>query len=98
VGRLGDTTLIRVSVFDVARGARQGTWQELLREQTDRAVSQAMARMVAGFVPPPPAPQPWYSRWWVWTIAGVAVAGSVTAAVLATRDWDGQAKYTVRLP
>lgn len=29
---------------------------------------------------------PWYKKWWVWTIVGVAVAGGVTAAVLATRS------------
>ncbi len=29
----------------------------------------------------------WYTRWWVWTLIGVGVAGaSVTAAVLATRN------------
>jgi hypothetical protein len=28
-------------------------------------------------------PEPWYESWWVWTIAGVAVAGGATAAILA---------------
>lgn len=28
---------------------------------------------------------PWYTRWWVWTLAGVVVAGAVTGAVIATR-------------
>jgi hypothetical protein len=27
----------------------------------------------------------WYRRWWVWTLVGAAVAGSVVAVVLATR-------------
>ncbi|ACY18076.1 PEGA domain-containing protein [Haliangium ochraceum] len=27
----------------------------------------------------------WYKRWWVWTLAGVAVAGTTTAIVLATQ-------------
>lgn len=26
--------------------------------------------------------EPWYEKWWVWTIVGVAVAGGATAAVL----------------
>ncbi len=30
-----------------------------------------------------PAATPWYKRWWVWTVAGVVVAGSVTAIVVA---------------
>jgi len=29
---------------------------------------------------------PWYGQWWVWTIAGVVVAGSVTTALLLTQD------------
>ncbi len=34
------------------------------------------------------APTPWYRRWWVWTIVGVAVAGAgaATTAVLLTQD------------
>lgn len=31
------------------------------------------------------APQPWFKRWWVWTIAGVLVAGAGGTAYLATR-------------
>lgn len=34
---------------------------------------------------PQPAATAWYGKWWVWTIVGVVVAGSVTAAVVATR-------------
>jgi TolB-like protein len=29
-----------------------------------------------------PLPTPWYKKWWVWTIAGTAIAGGVTTAVL----------------
>lgn len=90
VGRLGDTTVIRLTVYDLNRRARQGSWQEVLRQQAGgQAEQRALERMVAGFAPPPPPPpekQPWYTRWWVWTAAGVVVAGGVTAAVLATRD------------
>jgi tetratricopeptide (TPR) repeat protein len=28
-------------------------------------------------------PTPWYRRWWVWTLAGVVVAGATAAAVVA---------------
>ncbi len=35
------------------------------------------------------AANPWYKRWWVWTIVGgVVVAGATTAAVLGTRSAD----------
>jgi TolB-like protein len=29
---------------------------------------------------------PWYTRWWVWTIAGVAIAGGVTAAIVVANN------------
>ncbi len=32
-----------------------------------------------------PSPQ-WYERWWIWAIAGAVVAGSVTTAVVLSRD------------
>jgi tetratricopeptide (TPR) repeat protein len=34
-------------------------------------------------------PEPWYERWWVWTTAGVLIAGGATTAVLlATQNED----------
>jgi tetratricopeptide (TPR) repeat protein len=42
----------------------------------------------------PPAPDPWFRKWWVWTIVGagvVAVAG-VTTAVVLTRPTTGSAR------
>jgi hypothetical protein len=89
VGSLGETVILRLTVFDVVRGVRQGTWQEVLRQTDDRTLDDALERMVRGFLPPPaaaPTRPSWYSRWWVWTIAGAVVAGSVTAAALATRS------------
>jgi hypothetical protein len=86
VGKLGDTTVLRLTAFDVTRGTRQGTWQEVLRRADARAVAAALERLAASFMPPPPARRPFYTRWWFWTAAAAAVvAGSVTAAVLATR-------------
>jgi energy-converting hydrogenase Eha subunit E len=85
VGKLGDTTVLRLTAFDVTRGMRQGTWQELLRRADARAVAGALERLANSLLPPPPARRPFYARWWFWTVAGVVVAGSITAAVLATR-------------
>ena len=31
-------------------------------------------------------PSPWYTKWWVWTIVGVAVVGGATAAVVVLND------------
>jgi hypothetical protein len=86
VGRLGETTVVRLTAFDVARGATQGTWQEVLRRADEPGLISSLERMLAGVIPrraPPPA---WYTRWWVWTAAAVVVSGSITAAVLATRQ------------
>lgn len=32
------------------------------------------------------APDPWYRKWWVWTVVGVVVAGGATAAVVASQS------------
>lgn len=90
-GRLGETTVLRLTVYDLQRRVRQGSWQEVLRHGAGTEKErQALQRMVAGFAPPPPPPPtPWYGRWWIWTAVGVAVAGGVTAAVLATRESGG---------
>ncbi len=32
----------------------------------------------------PPARQPIYKKWWLWTLVGVAAAGAITATVVAT--------------
>ena len=33
---------------------------------------------------PPPAAKPWYTRWWLWLIAVLVIAGAVVAVVLIT--------------
>jgi hypothetical protein len=102
VGRIGDTVVIRLLVHDLAQGPRQGSFQEVLgRGAGEREARDVLRRMILGFAPPPPAPRlrtPWYARWWVWTIAGVVVAGSVTAAVLATRPRGTDADITIVPP
>jgi hypothetical protein len=36
-------------------------------------------------VTPEKAPVAWYGQWWVWTLAGVVVAGAVTATAIAVQ-------------
>jgi hypothetical protein len=45
-----------------------------------------------------PRRQPWYSRWWVWTVAGLVVAGAVVATVLAVTLTDDSGLDTYPLP
>jgi len=87
VGRIMDTTVLRLDVFDVLRGVRQGSWQEVLRRPDDQAVHQGVERLIQTSFPPPPPHRAWYTRWWVWASAGaVLTATAVTIAVVATRD------------
>jgi len=86
-GRLGDTLVVQLSAFDVRRGVRQGTWEEMLREGGAGPLDAALRRMVTSFAPPPPTTTPpWYRRWWVWTALGAAVAGGAVAIALGARD------------
>ncbi|MBI5486352.1 MAG: PEGA domain-containing protein [Deltaproteobacteria bacterium] len=48
---------------------------------------QPFARAVE-LVPLPEADEAWYEKWWVWTIAGVVVAGAATGIVLGTMGGD----------
>jgi hypothetical protein len=102
VGHLADTTVIRLTVYDLTRSVRLGSWQEVLRgKHSDTELKAAFERMVAGFAPPPPPPprkSPWYTKWWVWTAAGVVVAGGVTAAVLATRGGGDEPDFVINPP
>lgn len=89
VGQLGGTSVLRLTVYDLERQARQGSWQEVLQRAAGQDAERlALRRMVAGFSPAPAEPPAWYARWWVWTAAGVAVAGGVTAVVLLSRGGD----------
>lgn len=96
-GRKRDYTLL---VPLPVEGARPGTlsyYVELLDENNNVLLRKgdpgsplevrltgAAAPGPAAPGPSPPASTPWYKRWWVWTIAGVLVAGATTAAVVVT--------------
>jgi hypothetical protein len=74
---------------------RPGKPQQL--RATLKPLIEAKPALVERKPPPPPAApaaveRPFYTKWWFWTIVGVAVTGGVTAAVLATR---GQSSPTV---
>lgn len=91
---LGRTYVLRLALVDARRAVVdrevQGTvvgefsdLAEALPGQLDRILPQR---------------QPWYSRWWVWTIAGVVVAGAAVATALALTLPDESDLDTYPLP
>lgn len=101
LGLLGDTLMLRLTVYD-PEGVKRGSWQEVLRPNDAPALTAALERMVGSLAPAPPVivrrERSWYRRWWVWTLVGVAVAGAVTTTVLVTRDTDPSADHRITLP
>lgn len=54
---------------------------EMVRLAITLEAGQPFTRAVELF-PVPEAGEPWYEKWWVWTIAGVVVAGATAGIVL----------------
>jgi len=87
IASLGTTTLVRVVVFDIARGTQEQTRQELVREADDRAVSEAIAHaaevLARPWAPSPPAERSaaWYESGWLWGSLGAAVVGGAALAI-----------------
>lgn len=90
VGEIGETAVLRLSVFDLEKGVLQGAWQEILERPDDQAKSRALDKMIQGFLPPAPSripPPRWYSSWWFWTSVGIVSAAAVaTTLVLTLQD------------
>ncbi|MCA9666415.1 MAG: hypothetical protein KC503_12530 [Myxococcales bacterium] len=85
-GRLAETLILRLTVYETQSGTRQGSWQQVLTKSDDKSLRVAFDRMLDGFAPKPRAARRFYQRWWFWTAIGAAVVGgTVTAIVLATR-------------
>jgi hypothetical protein len=64
-------------------------------ETAARAVERSIALLLGRTPPitaevpfvPPASPQgPWYTKWWVWALAGTAVAAIIATTVMATRE------------
>lgn len=87
VAALGDTYIVRLTLFDPRSGARTGSWQEVLGTLDRSRLAPALDRMIAGFAPRPLTEgKSWYARWWVWTAAAsvVAAGAAITAVVLTS--------------
>ena len=84
VAGLGTTRLVRSRLIGTKDGLLLQDLQETLTGGSSALdpFAQSLVRRLF------PEPEPrWYARWWVWTIAGAAVAGAAaaTTAVLVTR-------------
>jgi hypothetical protein len=85
VGGLGSTYVVQLHLVGVKTGAVIRSLEETLfgnPARLESAVGNITTRLFDL-----PRPQRWYERWWVWTLAGVAVATAV-AVPLALRDSD----------
>jgi hypothetical protein len=83
VAGLGSTRLVRSRLITTKEGLVLQDLQETLMGGAPALdlFAQSLAQRLF------PEPNPWYRRWWVWTLAGVAVAGAATTtAVLVTRS------------
>lgn len=75
-----------VTLLSPAKPTSAPTRVVVIEKQPAGLPSQPTSRSLLAPPVAKAAGTPWYKKWWVWTIVGVAVAGGVTAAVLATRE------------
>jgi hypothetical protein len=87
VAGLGATRLVRSRLIGSENGLVLQDLQETLTggPQALEPYAQALAHRL---FPEPDARPAWYSRWWVWTIAGgvAAAAAATTAGLVATQN------------
>ena len=98
VGRLGQATVLRLQRF-AAKEGRNTRVEAVLRgvaktAQARAIVDHSLRRLFGPAARPPPR---WYTRWWVWTIAGVAAVAAVTLPI-ALRSSDDERSYDIPLP
>lgn len=90
LAELGSTTLIKLSVLDVAGEGRESVQQTTVSPTTAEGVENTvreMARDVGLSIRPPqlrqePRERRWYQRWWVWTLISVGIAGTAVGVIV----------------
>ena len=87
VAGLGQTRLVRSRLIGAENGLVLQDLQETLTGGPQALEPYAQSLTHRLFPEPEPRPS-WYTRWWVWTIAGgvVAAAAATTAAVVVTQS------------
>jgi hypothetical protein len=86
---LGTTVMVNVRLVDVTRSAAETTRQTVVEDAT-AARLEALVRAIGQDLAPDREPaelaaEPWYQKWWVWTLVGLALAGGASAVVLAAQ-------------
>ena len=85
LGGLGKTFILQLKVTDVRRSAVTRSLEETLYggpAGLDGAVRKGMDRLFHR----PRAPTPWYRRWWIWTVVGLAVTAAVVVPLALQED------------
>ncbi|MCA9668028.1 MAG: hypothetical protein KC503_20660 [Myxococcales bacterium] len=83
IGGLGRISVVQLSLVGVREAAVTRALEETVFERNgrDRALRSITRRLLD--IPPR---LPWYRRWWVWTIVGVAVTAAVVLPLALRRD------------
>lgn len=90
---LGDTVLVRMSLFDVSGGTNEQTRQSVVRTSDDASIRAAVRTLAHEMGKPfgkPRSPEPpeesWYEQWWVWAGAGAIVSAGVAVPLMMRED------------
>ena len=89
VGRLGKTWVLRLKLLKVNESTVTRSVEETLFGPAglDRSLARVTERLFDL-----PRRRPWYTRWWVWTLAGVAVTAAVVVPLTLTGSDDSPYK------
>jgi len=85
VGGIGRTFVVQLRLLHVGTAAVRTVEETLFGDLGNllRAAGPIAARLVNV-----PQPKAWYTRWWLWTAVGAAVAAGVVIPVVLTRPSD----------
>jgi hypothetical protein len=85
VGGLGRTKVVQLRLFHVPRAALIRSLEETLFGDVPVVIAAAEPMAERLFEV---RRRPWYTRWWVWTVAALVAAAAVTVPVVLTRQSD----------
>jgi hypothetical protein len=96
VGALGKTYLVRLRLVQVEAAVTVRAIEETLFGELDvlvRATGPLADRLFG--VSAPSRRRPWYSRWWIWSAVGAAIAVGIALPVALTRSREPEREQLV---